>query len=178
MDMPDFLNPTERSTRMACVRSKDTEPELWVRRLAHRLGYRFRLHRRDLPGKPDIVFPGRRKIVFVNGCFWHGHQGCKRATRPQARREFWAAKIEGNAARDARNLAALMAEGWDVLTVWECEIRDVVELTDRLHGFLGPIGEETIAFKKRKFLELLHCNSLQQLDSSLKSNAKASGEEE
>jgi DNA mismatch endonuclease (patch repair protein) len=123
---------------MALVRSKDTKPELVVRRLTHRLGYRFRLHRRDLPGHPDLVFPSRRKVIFVHGCFWHRHPGCKATRVPKTRVEFWQRKFEDNVRRDAAAQEALAEAGWKVLVVWECEVRDVAELEDRLREFLGP----------------------------------------
>lgn len=131
---------------MARVKGKDTKPELRVRRLLHALGYRFRLHRRDLPGTPDLVFPGRRAVIFVHGCFWHRHPdpGCWRARLPKSRPEFWIPKLEANAARDAVNLAALAALGWRVLTIWECETtpRGAQELAARARAFLGPPGRD------------------------------------
>jgi DNA mismatch endonuclease (patch repair protein) len=108
-----------------------------VRQIAHRLGYRFRVHRRDLPGKPDIAFPGRRKAVFVHGCFWHQHGGCRRASIPQSNRRFWRTKLARNAARDSEQLAAIKKRGWRTLVVWECEIKDEKRLTARLRKFLG-----------------------------------------
>lgn len=125
-----------RSRTMAAVRSTDTKPEMLVRGLAHRLGYRFRLHRKDLPGKPDLVFPGRRAVVFVNGCYWHGHD-CKRGARmPKTNVDYWTAKIGRNRERDIASAAALEADGWRVLVVWECEMKDVDALAERLQGFL------------------------------------------
>lgn len=124
--------------RMLAVRRRDTAPELLVRHILHAMGYRFRLHRKNLPGSPDIVLPRHRKIVFVHGCFWHGHNECKRATRPVNNADTWAAKIEGNRRRDQRNLDALRALGWDVLVVWECELRDATFLEKRLRTFLQP----------------------------------------
>lgn len=108
---------------MAAVRSKDTKPERFIRSELHSRGYRFRLHRPDLPGKPDIVFPSRRCAIFVNGCFWHGHD-CPRGALPATRREFWEAKIGRNKARDAENQSRLEAAGWDVLVVWECDLHE------------------------------------------------------
>lgn len=129
---------------MALVKGKHTKPELRVRRRAHALGYRFRLHRRDLPGSPDLVFPGRRAVVFVHGCFWHRHPepGCWRARLPKSRLDFWVPKLEANVARDAASLAALEALGWRVLTVWECETTPSrrAALDARLRAFLGPPG--------------------------------------
>ncbi|TPE52268.1 DNA mismatch endonuclease Vsr [Amaricoccus solimangrovi] len=131
---------------MALVKGKDTKPELRVRRLAHAMGYRFRLHRRDLPGVPDLVFPGRRAVVFVHGCFWHRHPdpGCWRSRLPKSRPEFWIPKLEANVARDGAARAALEARGWRVLTVWECETtpRRREALVERLRAFLGPPGAQ------------------------------------
>lgn len=135
----DTLTPEQRSERMSRVRGKDTKPELVVRRLVHVLGYRFRLHRRDLPGSPDLVFPGRRKVIWVHGCFWHQHPdpNCKLARMPKSRLEFWEAKLSANRERDAVKMAELTALGWDALVVWECEIKDKGVLAARLKEFLG-----------------------------------------
>jgi DNA mismatch endonuclease (patch repair protein) len=139
--MADRLTPEARSALMSRIRGKDTKPELAVRRMLHAMGYRFRLHRKDLPGRPDIVFPGRRKVIFVHGCFWHGHEGCRFATRPSTRADFWAAKIDGNRARDARNLASLRDAGWETELLWECEIEgDHGTLAARVSAFLGAAG--------------------------------------
>ncbi len=119
----DIVSPEKRSQMMRAVRSRDTKPELVLRRELHRRGFRFRLHRRNLPGTPDLVFPGRRSVIFVNGCFWHGHD-CKAATLPKTRADFWAAKIGENRARDVRNLQSLRAMGWRALVVWQCELID------------------------------------------------------
>jgi len=125
-----------RSQIMRAVKSKDTKPELLVRRLVHSLGYRYRLHRRDLPGCPDIVFGPRRKVIFVHGCFWHGHS-CKRGNRmPRSNADYWEKKISRNIERDEQAISDLTAEGWDVLVVWECEIQNK-GLSDKLVGFLG-----------------------------------------
>lgn len=122
---------------MARVKSRDTAPELLVRRMLTDLGYRYRLHRSDLPGKPDIAFIGRRKAIFVHGCFWHGHD-CKRGARvPKTNREYWTAKIARNRARDADSAARLMAMGWVVLALYECEMRDGDTLRERLSAFLA-----------------------------------------
>jgi DNA mismatch endonuclease (patch repair protein) len=127
----------ERSRIMRAVRSKDTAPELKVRRLLHSMGARFRLHRQDLPGKPDIVLPGRRKAIFVHGCFWHGHD-CKRGSRePKTNAPYWVEKIARNRARDGINLPALDEAGWSVLTVWECETRNELALSEKLTAFLA-----------------------------------------
>lgn len=121
---------------MSRIRDKDTQPELIVRSALHRRGYRFRLHRRDLPGRPDIVLPRHGKVVLVHGCFWHGH-GCSIAPTPKTNQGYWIPKIAGNRARDARSLAALTELGWDVLQVWECEIKDRVQLEARLVKFMS-----------------------------------------
>ncbi len=126
----------ERSANMARIRSKDTQPEMAVRRLLHALGYRFRLHRRDLPGTPDICFPGRKKAIFVHGCFWHRHEGCRRTTTPKTRTTFWEDKFRRNVVRDRKNMTGLIEVGWDVMVVWECETADLEELTPRLRRFL------------------------------------------
>jgi len=123
---------------MAAVRSKDTTPELIVRRLVHRLGFRFRLHVKALPGKPDLVFVARRRIINVSGCFWHGHT-CGRCRIPATRRDYWIAKIERNRRRDARTSRALRRLRWKVMTVWECQLGDSARLERRLMKFLrGP----------------------------------------
>lgn len=137
--MADTRSPAQRSRIMKSVGTKDTGPELTVRRLLHGLGYRFRLHRRDLPGRPDIVFPSRRKVVFVHGCFWHGHE-CSKGQLPKSRPEYWRPKIEANQARDARVIALLGRAGWTSLTLWQCEIRNLDELKLVLTEFLGPSG--------------------------------------
>ncbi|MEM5449096.1 very short patch repair endonuclease [Paraburkholderia guartelaensis] len=132
----DTLTPAERSARMALVRAKDTKPELLVRRLVHGMGYRYRLHRRDLPGTPDLVFPGRSKVIFIHGCFWHRHARCALARLPKSRGDFWLPKLTANAKRDARNMRALRQLGWSVLTIWECQLSDAAKLADRIRRFL------------------------------------------
>lgn len=136
--MPDTLSAERRSDNMARIRDRDTKPEMLVRRLVHRMGYRFRLQRRDLPGKPDLTFPSRRKVIFVHGCFWHLHpdEGCKLARMPRSRPEYWRPKLEGNRKRDDANLARLAELGWVVLVVWECQLRDVRLVEARIKGFL------------------------------------------
>ena len=126
-----------RSALMRRVRGRNTAPERAVRRTAHALGYRFRLHRRDLPGTPDLIFPRLRKAVFVHGCFWHRHAGCSRTTTPRTRAAYWRDKFERNVERDRRNAAALQALGWEVLVVWECETFDSAGLLAILSRFLG-----------------------------------------
>jgi DNA mismatch endonuclease (patch repair protein) len=132
----DTLTSEQRSKRMSLIHGKDTLPEMIVRRTLHRLGYRYRLHRKDLPGKPDIVFAGRKKVVFVHGCYWHGH-GCRIGKPAKSNVEFWTAKIDTNRARDSRNEAELRARGWDVLVVWQCELRDTDAVEAMLVSFLG-----------------------------------------
>ena len=127
----------DRSANMRAIRSKGMRPELAVRSLVHKLGYRFRLHRKDLPGKPDLVFPSRRKVIFVHGCFWHWHQGCKAAHVPKTNLEYWLPKLGRNQARDARNIAALSADGWKSLIIWECELRNAAAVLKTVKRFLG-----------------------------------------
>ena len=134
--MVDTVSPEVRSRIMAQVKSKGMKPEMKVRRLLHGLGYRYRLHRKDLPGRPDLVFPSRRKVVFVNGCFWHKHAGCPRVRIPATNREYWVAKLERNHARDERNVALLEESGWATITVWECQLTDIEAVTERLVDFL------------------------------------------
>ena len=121
---------------MRAIRSKDMLPELTVRRLVHKLGYRFRLHRKDLPGKPDLVFGPRRKIIFVHGCFWHSH-GCKVAHVPKSNLSYWSPKLQRNKVRDEKNLKALVAGGWEALVIWECETRYEDALKKHIAAFLG-----------------------------------------
>ena len=126
-----------RSRIMRAVRSKNTTPEMKIRRLLHSLGYRYRLHRKDLPGSPDVVFPSRRKVIFVNGCFWHGHQ-CKRGARvPKSNTDYWLKKIARNVERDAAVCEKLQRSGWATLTIWECETGDLVAAQGRLISFLN-----------------------------------------
>ena len=120
---------------MASVSSKNTKPEMFVRRVLHGLGYRYRLHRRDLPGSPDLVFPSRKKTIFVHGCFWHGH-GCKWGRLPKSNLDYWAPKIGANQARDERNILALKQAGWSPLVVWQCELRDPDEAIRNIIDFL------------------------------------------
>lgn len=141
--MADNRTPESRSGLMSRIGPKDTAPEMVVRRALHALGYRFRVHRKDLPGTPDIVFPRRRKIVFVNGCFWHAH-GCRQGQPPKSKHEFWGPKLARTKARDDEKRQALQQAGWSVLTVWQCEIKDRTALIERLQNFLGPIGRNAI----------------------------------
>jgi DNA mismatch endonuclease (patch repair protein) len=133
------MTDAARSKQMALVRNKDTKPELRVRRFLHAAGLRYRLHDKRLPGKPDMVFPSRRVVVFVHGCFWHQHPDstCKLARLPKSRLDFWQPKLEGNAKRDRRNVTALEAAGWRVVIIWECHSRDVATLTALAGGITG-----------------------------------------
>lgn len=127
---------------MAKIKRADTKPELVVRRLLHAAGYRFRLQLKAAPGRTDVAFAGRRRIIFVHGCFWHQHQGCRMCRVPATRTDFWQAKFDRNVARDARDLARAHAEGWGALVVWECETRDTEALAIRLRRFVGPVRED------------------------------------
>ena len=134
----DTLTPAERSERMRRIRCRDTRPEWTVRRLTHGLGYRYRLHGKDLPGKPDLVFPRQRKAVFVHGCFWHQHPNpaCKLARLPKSRLDFWETKLQANRDRDMRNEEKLRAAGWKILVVWECETGNNADLMNKIKTFL------------------------------------------
>ena len=134
--MTDIFTAEKRSEIMSRIRGRDTRPERIVRRLAHGLGFRFRLHRKDLPGSPDMVFPKHRAVIFVHGCFWHRHQGCRKASSPQTRIRFWESKFEQNVARDRRSEAALRDLGWRILVVWECQTKNHVELAGRIENFI------------------------------------------
>lgn len=122
--MADRLTKSERSAHMRRIGKSDTLPEIAVRRVAHRLGLRFRLHRRDLPGTPDLVFPKRRTVVMVHGCFWHQHEGCRLARQPKSRLDYWLPKLARNRARDLEARTMLAALGWNVITIWECQTKD------------------------------------------------------
>lgn len=121
---------------MASVSGKNTRPEIVVRRIVHRLGYRFRLHVKDLPGNPDIVLPRHRKVIFVHGCFWHGHRGCRKAARPATNVEFWNKKLDGNVNRDRRFRRKLGTLGWKTMVIWECQTKNLERLEGRLTRFL------------------------------------------
>lgn len=133
----DKISPAQRSANMSRVRSKDTKPELLVRRILHSAGYRFRLHRRDLPGSPDIVLPKWKTAIFVHGCFWHGHEGCRRSKLPATRTEFWKVKIERNRERDRIAREELAALGYQVVTLWECELRNPGSILNSVSGATG-----------------------------------------
>ena len=137
--MVDVHTRQQRSYNMSQIRCKNTKPEMLVRSLVHRMGYRYSLHRKDLPGKPDLVLVKHEKVIFVHGCFWHMHRCRYGRVRPRTRAKFWDRKREGNAARDKSNLRKLRKDGWKVLVVWECQTRDLGKLTDRIRGFLEPV---------------------------------------
>lgn len=132
----DRISPKKRSELMGRIRSKNTRPELLVRKIVFGLGYRYRLHARDLPGRPDLVFRAKKKVVFVHGCFWHRHLNCSIAHMPKSRIRFWKHKLEGNRQRDEKNKKALAKQGWAVLTIWECEMKNALELEKQLRDFL------------------------------------------
>lgn len=138
--MVDTLTKHERSERMALVRSKHTKPELAIRSLVYGMGFRYRLHGNKLPGRPDLVFPSRRKAIFVHGCFWHRHRGCKLARIPKSRVRFWTEKLEGNRRRDVRNMARMRRLGWSSLVVWECQLGKLESLSCRIRNFLEAGG--------------------------------------
>lgn len=135
----DTIDPKRRSENMRQIKSRDTKPELLVRRVAHSLGYRFRLHRRDLPGCPDLVFVSRRKIILVHGCFWHQHLGCRGGRLPRSRRTYWGRKLLGNTLRDEATVKGLRKLGWGVLVIWECETQDEPRMKRRIKRFLGAV---------------------------------------
>lgn len=126
--MVDQVSSERRSVNMAKIKDKNTGPEMRTRKAAHALGFRFRLHRKDLPGKPDLVFPKHKVALFVHGCFWHQHEDCRRASTPKSRTEYWTKKLARNVERDRQNRPALLALGWNPVVIWECETHDPVEL--------------------------------------------------
>jgi DNA mismatch endonuclease, patch repair protein len=132
----DILSKEERSKRMSLVKSKDTKPELFVRKLVHSLGYRYRLHKNKLPGKPDLAFKSKQKVIFVHGCFWHLHD-CGTYNLPKSRKNFWLPKLQANADRDINNKRKLKNAGFEILEIWECELKDVESLKTKIINFLG-----------------------------------------
>ena len=142
----DNLSQQRRSENMRQIRSKDTAPELLLRKLTHAMGYRFRLHRKDLPGKPDLVFPSRKKVIFLHGCFWHQHKECREGRLPGTRRDYWEPKLARNQERDAAAETALKALGWTVLTLWECEVeKNLRAVSVQLRRFLGLPAKTRVA---------------------------------
>ncbi|WP_456653144.1 very short patch repair endonuclease [Bradyrhizobium lupini] len=144
-DDVDTLTKLERSERMSKIRSKNTKPERLVRSALHKLGYRFRIHARNLPGAPDIVFPSRKQVIFIHGCFWHAHENCSVANLPKTRRPYWRKKFARNKERDATNVRALRKLGWRVFTIWECETSKPDKVAQRLSRRLGPPGKPSNA---------------------------------
>ncbi|KVL40087.1 very short patch repair endonuclease [Burkholderia territorii] len=134
--MVDSVSREKRSHVMSLVRGKDTQPEIIVRRIVYNEGFRYRLHDSTLPGKPDLVFRGKRKIIFVHGCFWHRHENCSRARTPKSNHEFWRIKLNKNKERDAENIKNLVEAGWHVLVVWECELKDISLMKNKIISFL------------------------------------------
>jgi len=134
----DHLTPDKRSQQMARMKAVNTAPEIAVRKLLHAAGYRYRIHRRDLPGKPDIVFSARQKVIFIHGCFWHQHADCRRASKPKSNTGYWSQKLRRNVERDAAHLQKLSELGWQALVVWECDLKDPSGLFSSLVNFLGP----------------------------------------
>lgn len=132
----DIFSSEVRSRIMSCVKAKDTTPERIVRKTAHRIGFRFRLYRKDLPGKPDLVFPSKRKVIFVHGCFWHQHLGCPRSRRPSSNQVYWEKKLERNKVRDSSVIECLKGIGWEALVIWECQTLDQSWLENELRRFL------------------------------------------
>lgn len=133
----DILTRLQRSKRMSLIKGKDTKTELSVRQIVHRMGYRYKLHDYRLAGKPDLVFPARRKVIFIHGCFWHGHHRCAKARLPKTRKDYWVPKISKNRLRDRKVIKRLRGNNWAVLVVWECEIKDKEDLRERISSFLG-----------------------------------------
>jgi len=138
--MADRHTVDQRSRNMSCVKNRNTSVEMKVRQLLHSMGYRFRVTKRELPGSPDIVLPKYRTVIFVHGCFWHGHEGCPRANRPASNSNFWSMKLDRNIARDASVVAKLRGMGWSVLVIWECETKDIVALCTTLEGIRANVG--------------------------------------
>ena len=142
--MVDTIDQPSRSRVMARVKGENTGPELWVRKMVFAAGYRYRIHVKNLPGSPDLTFPGRKKVIFVHGCFWHRHEGCDLARMPKSRIDFWCSKLSGNKLRDARTIEALRGAGWDVMVVWECELRDPESVARAIQIFLGAPGQRAL----------------------------------
>ena len=140
----DIMTARERSELMSRIRCKDTVPEMRVRRLVHGMGYRYRLHAKDLPGRPDLVFRARRKVIFVHGCFWHRHEGCpdNRIPKSPERREYWTNKLDGNVRRDRQHLSVLRQNGWEILVIWECETRYTDRVMERVQEFLEGVPSD------------------------------------
>ena len=136
--MTDSISPKRRSENMRHIRAKDMKPEMLVRKLTHNMGYRYRLHRKDLSGKPDLVFSSRRKVIFVHGCFWHQHDNptCKISRIPKSNQDYWIPKLKRNKERDMQNTKILEADGWKILVIWECETKDINSIVAKIRSFL------------------------------------------
>ncbi|WP_229207774.1 MULTISPECIES: very short patch repair endonuclease [unclassified Duganella] len=147
-EMVDSIDRDARSAVMSRVKSKDTRPEMVVRKLVFAAGYRYRLHVRSLPGSPDLVFSARKKVIFVHGCFWHRHENCSLARLPKSRVEFWTEKLDGNKARDEHSREALTQAGWEVLVVWKCELKHRDQLDKRIRSFLGSVTHSQTGSEK------------------------------
>jgi DNA mismatch endonuclease, patch repair protein len=150
--MTDTLTPQRRSWNMSRIRSADTKPEIVLRSVLHRMGFRFRVHRKGLPGRPDIVLPKYRTVIFVHGCFWHQHPGCNEAVRPKTNTKYWTAKLDGNVTRDMENRWALLKDGWKVYRFWECEIekeaiRIATQIAKELRGFAQDSAQYEIPIR-------------------------------
>lgn len=157
--MTDHVEPRKRSEIMRAVRSKSTGPELVVRSAAHRMGLRFRLHRKDLPGSPDIVLPGKMTVIFVHGCYWHRHANCEKATTPKSNTAFWQEKFDRNVIRDKKNIADLRKLGWRVIVLWQCQVKSIESAQKLLHKKLTESGTDwrqtpTIQLKPSKHQKL------------------------
>ena len=137
--MLDIFSPPKRSQIMSSIKGYDTKPELMVRSLLHRMGYRFRIRQGRLPGNPDVVLHSHKKVIFIHGCFWHGHKRCKRSRRPNSNIEFWSQKLDKNMARDKRQIRDLRRVGWKVLVVWQCQLKDVKKLEKKLRKFMNEL---------------------------------------
>jgi len=135
--MMDVVSPKRRSEIMSRIRGKNTTPELIVRKLVYSMGYRYRLHYAKLPGKPDLVFPGRKKVIFVHGCFWHGHEGCPKGKLPKTKLDYWGPKLEENKQRDISKQDKLKELGWQILIIWQCELKNPEKLKSNIHDFLN-----------------------------------------
>ncbi len=146
--MTDTISKEKRSWVMSRIRSKNTTPEKTVRSMLHSMGYRFRIHRKDLPGHPDVTFPRQRVAIFVHGCFWHKHEGCKKNRDPKSNTPFWAEKFAKNVARDRKSQAALESDGWTVHVIWECEIEDIQALSKRIRHILAETETYTTPIKR------------------------------
>lgn len=161
--MADVVSPQKRSEMMSGIKGKDTKPELAFRKVLHARGFRFRLHNRDLPGKPDLVLARYRTVIFIHGCFWHGHGNCKLFRLPKSRTEFWQEKISGNTARDRKQLGMLVDLGWRILVVWECALKGKIDLVGTAAGLAVEwIENDSALYAEIRLDELTSCPSIQE----------------